>query len=162
MSSTTRQGPFPRIRRTFFAGLLAALPLALTVIVILWLAEYFKRFLGSRSAFGKFMESFVLMLVSSEISAYLFGVLLVLVVTYVLGVFVEAGMKNRWQALIDGILNRDTFDDTVYNALNKLIRMIDTQDQADIKSMGAVTCFFGGKEGGTGVLALLTSPERIK
>lgn len=156
-----KPGPFPGIRRTFLAGLLAALPLALTAAVIIWLAQYIHRFLGPGSALGKFMESFGLKFVSSELIAYLLGVLAILLVIYLLGVFVEAGMKNRWQAFIDGILNRVPLVGTVYNALNKLIRMFDTKDEADIKSMGAVMCFFGGKEAGTGVLALLTSPEKI-
>jgi len=161
MTADKKPGPFPSIRRTFLAGLLAALPLALTIAVIIWLAEYIQRFLGPNSAFGQHMESFGLKFVSSGVSAYLIGVIAILLIIYLLGVFVEAGMKNRWQALIDGILNRVPLVGTVYNALNKLINMFDTKDQADIKSMGAVMCFFGEKEGGTGVLALLTSPEKI-
>ena len=161
MTASNRPGSFPRIRRTFLAGLLAALPLALTITVIVWLVEYIQLFLGPNSAFGQFMESFGLKFVSSEISAYFLGIISVLLIIYLLGVFVEAGMKNRWQALIDGILNRVPLVRKVYNAINKLVLMFDTKDQADIKSMGAVMCFFGGRGGGTGVLALLTSPEKI-
>ena len=161
MTASNKPRPFPRIRRTFLAGLLAALPLALTVTVIIWLAEYIQRFLGPKSAFGKLMEFLGLKFVSSEISAYLLGVLAVLLLVYLLGVIVEAGLKNRWQALIDGVLNRVPLVGRVYKALNKMISMFDTREQADIKSMGAVMCFFGGKEGSTGVLALLTSSEKI-
>jgi uncharacterized membrane protein len=107
------------------------------------------------------MEFLGLKFVSSEISAYLLGVLAVLLLVYLLGVIVEAGLKNRCQALIDGVLNRVPLVGRVYKALNKMISMFDTRDQADIKSMGAVMCFFGGKEGSTGVLALLTSSEKI-
>lgn len=156
-----KTGVFRRLRRTFIAGLLAALPLALTLAAIVWLAELIHRFLGPGSAFGKLLGSFGLRFVTSEMVAYLIGLLVTLLLIYVLGVLVEAGMKSHWQSLIDNILNRVPLVRTVYNALNKMIRMFELQDQSEIKSMSAVMCHFGSKEGGTAVLALLTTPEPI-
>ena len=70
-------------------------------------------------------------------------------------------MRNRLQLIIDTILKRVPLIGSVYNTLSKLIRMFDKSDEADLKSMQAVMCFFGGNKSGTGVLALLTSPETI-
>jgi uncharacterized membrane protein len=71
-------------------------------------------------------------------------------------------MRNRWHSLVDSILNRVPLVRTIYNILNKLIRMFEMQDQTELKSMSAVMVNFGGKDGGASVLALLTSPEAIK
>ena len=161
MTSTTKSGPFPKIRTTFLAGLLAALPVALTVMVIVWLVEYAQRFLGPSSVFGNFMEIVGLRFVSSETNAYLFGLVAVIVLLYLLGAIVEAGMRNRLQLIIDTILKRVPLIGTVYNTLSKLTRMFDKSDGADFKSMQAVMCFFGGKKDGSAVLALLTSSETI-
>jgi uncharacterized membrane protein len=78
-----------------------------------------------------------------------------------LGVLVEAGIKNRWQSLLDSVLNRVPLVSTIYNALNKLTRMFELKDESGMKSMSAVMCHFGGKGNGTVVLALLTTPESI-
>ncbi len=160
-SAEKKPGLLKKIRRTFIAGLLAALPLALTLAAIVWLAELIHRLLGPGSAFGKLLESFGLQFFTSEMAAYLTGVLVTLAMVYLLGAFVEAGMKSRWQALIDNTLKRVPLVGTVYNTLNKVIRMFDLQEQSEIKSMSVVTCHFGGKEKGTVVLALLTSPDPI-
>jgi len=152
-----------KLSRTFIAGSLAALPLALTVGIVVWLAEFINRFLGPTSAFGKFLGSFGLRFMASEyeVVAYLIGMASTLLLIYLLGVFVETGIKNRWQSLLDSILNRVPLVSTIYNALNKLTRMFELKDEPGMKSMSAVMCHFGGKGKGTVVLALLTTPEPI-
>lgn len=164
MSTASKNTPvfFRKLGRTFIAGLLAALPLALTLAAIIWLADFVHRFFGPGSAVGKALGSIGLRFVTSELAAYLIGVLLTLLLIYFLGVLVEAGMKNRWQALIDGVLNRVPLVGAIYNTLNKVMRMFDHKEQSEMNSMSAVMCYFGGKEGGTAVLALLTSPEPIR
>lgn len=161
MTATKQNGPFPRIRRIFFAGILTVLPLTLTVMVFVWLVDYIKTFLGPTSAFGNFMESFGLRFVSSEQSAYLLGLVAVIGLVFLLGALVEAGMRNRLQILTDSILNRVPLVRSVYNALSKIVRMFDDNEQTDLKSMQAIMCYFGGDKNGSGVLALLTSPETI-
>lgn len=163
MNTTVKEKPtlFRRIARPFIAGLLAALPLALTVAVIIWLAEFIQRFLGPHSAFGKLLGSFGLRFVTSDIVAYLIGLAVTFVLIYLLGVFVEAGMKNRWHALVDTIMDQVPLVRTIYNALNKLTRLFELKDETDLKSMSAVMCHLGGK-GGTAVLALMPSSEVIQ
>ena len=161
MTTTEKKGPFPRIRRIFLAGLLTVLPLALTVMVFVWLVEYIQIFLGPSSMFGQFMESFGLRFVSSQQGAYLLGLVVMVSLVFLLGALVEAGMRNRLQLLTDNILNRVPLVRSVYNALSKIFRMFDEGDQTDLKSMQAIMCYFGGDKNGSGVLALLTSPETI-
>ena len=161
MVFTETKGPFPRLRRIFFAGLITILPLTITIMVIVWLVDYIQFFLGPSSAFGQFMESFGLRFVSSESAAYALGLVVVFISILVLGALVEAGLRNRLNAITDRLLNRVPIVGSVYSALSKLISMFDKQDKADLKSMQAVMCFFGGKKDSTGVLGLLTSSEKV-
>ncbi len=149
-----------RILRPFVAGLLAALPLALTVAAVIWLADLVKNFLGPNSAFGKVLGSFGVTFVTSDAVGYLIGLGSVLTVIFLLGLAVEAGMKNRWNMLVDTIMNRLPFIKTLYHALKKLLSMFDQNDQLEMKAMSAVMCRFGGEDS-TVVLALLPSPAPI-
>ncbi len=149
-----------RISRTFLTGLLAALPLALTLAVIVWLAEFFQKFLGPESAFGKMLGSFGYQFVTSELIAYLIGVIGTLALIYILGVFLEAGLKKGWDALIDKLIYRVPLVRSIYNALKKLMDMIDPKENSKLKAMSSVMCHFGGK-GGIAVLALMPSSERV-
>ena len=160
-TSPPRTSLFRGISRTFLAGLLAALPLALTVVAIIWLAELFERFLGPSSAFGKVIGSLGLRFVSTEIMAYLVGALITLTIIFLLGLLVTTGMKSRWQALVDGIFSRVPLVRTIYGALTKVTRMLELNDQAEVKSMSAVICHFGGKGKGVAMLVLLTCTTPI-
>lgn len=150
-----------RILRPFVAGLLAALPLALTVVAIVWLADLVKKFLGPSSAFGQVLGSFGVTFVTSDAMGYLIGLGSVLGVIYLLGLAVEAGMKNRWNMLVDTVIGRLPFIKTLYHAFKKLMSMFDQNDHSEMKGMSAVMCRFGG-EGSTAVLALLPSPEPVR
>ena len=162
MNTSTKPGPglFKRLSKTFIAGLLAALPLALTLAAIIWLVDFMYRFLGPKSAFGKLWKSFGLQFISSETAAYIIGVLVTLIPIFILGLLVQTGMKYRWQAMVDGIMESLPLVRTIYNAFSKLMRMFEQKEEADMKAMTAVMCHFGGK-GGTAVLALMPSPEVV-
>lgn len=149
-----------RISRTFLSGLLATLPLVLTLAVIVWLVEFFYKFLGPESAFGKMLGSIEYQFVTSEIIAYLIGIIGTLALIFILGVLLEAGLKNRWNALVDNLINRVPLVRTIYTALKRLMDMFDPKESSELKAMSSVMCHFGGK-GGTAVLALMPSAERI-
>jgi len=70
-------------------------------------------------------------------------------------------MKNRWTSLVDSVMDRVPLVRSIYNALKKLMQMLEHKDESELKSMKSVMCHFGGK-GGTAVLALMPSPERIR
>ena len=150
-----------KITKTFIAGLLAALPLALTLAVIVWLADFIHDRLGPNSTIGKLLGSIGLKFVTSDTMAYLIGVSFSLLSIYLLGALVEAGMKTHWHSLVDNVMNRLPLVSSVYQALKKLLRMFELKDQSELKAMSAVMCHFGGR-GGTAVLALMPSPERIQ
>ena len=65
--------------RTFVAGLLAVLPVALTVAVIVWVASVIDQFIGPHSAVGRLLVSIGLTVVETKIAAYLIGIVFVLI-----------------------------------------------------------------------------------
>ena len=148
------------ILRPFIAGLVAALPLTLTIVAVVWLADLVHKFLGPESAFGKVLGSFGLRFVTSEVVAYLLGLGVALGAIYLLGLAVELGMKNRWNRFVDFVMNRLPVVKSVYHALKKLMSMFEQKEQSDVKAMSPVLCRLGGKEG-TAVLALMPSPEPV-
>ena len=72
--------------RTFVAGLVAVLPVVLTVAVIVWVGSMVDQFVGPYSTFGRLLTSIGLRVVDTKFVAYLIGVIVVLTAIYVLGV----------------------------------------------------------------------------
>ena len=59
--------------RAFLAGLMAALPLALTILILLWMVNFVQNFIGPQSFFGRILGSIGLKFVTSSAAAYLLG-----------------------------------------------------------------------------------------
>jgi uncharacterized membrane protein len=148
------------IIRPFVAGLLALFPLVLTVVVVVWLGDFVHGFLGPRSYLGKLLGSIGLTFATDEFVAYLIGLAATLLLIYFLGLLVETGMKQRWNALIDGIMRRVPLVSTIYDAAKQLMSMFGRREDSELKAMSPVLCQFGG-EGGVMALALMPSPKRI-
>src|SRR5262245_47186258 len=92
-----------RLIQWFVAGVLALLPVVITVAVVVWVAEYVKAIFGPNTMFGQVMRRFGLHFVSNETIAFLIGVLLVLGVIFLVGVGVESGARTLLQRLFDAI-----------------------------------------------------------
>src|SRR6516225_8905764 len=146
--------------RTFMAGLLAVLPVVLTVSVIVWVARLVDQFVGPGSVVGRLLVSIGLTVVETRMVAYAIGIGVVLCTIYVLGLFTETGFQRRLQAFMDSGLRRVPLIGSVYDLAHRFVGMLDRKEQADLQSMRPVWCFFGG-EGGAAVLALLPTPEPV-
>lgn len=147
-----------RIFTPFLAGVLIIFPLAITIIVIVWFVNLFADLMGPESNFGSLLQDFGLNIVSNPITAYLLGLCAAIGLIFLLGIIVQAGIKRRYNAISDSIMSRIPFIKTIYDASRKIAGLFDTKDQPDMKAMSPVLCHFGG-EGGTAVLALLTSND---
>jgi uncharacterized membrane protein len=146
--------------RTFVAGLIAVLPVVLTVAVIVWVASLIDQFIGPHSAVGRLLVSIGLTVVETKIAAYLIGIVFVLCAIYVLGLFVQAGLQRRLEVFVDNLLRRIPLVGSVYDLAHRFVGMLEKKEETDLKTMSPVWCFFGG-EGSAAVLALLATPERI-
>jgi uncharacterized membrane protein len=142
------------------AGLLAVLPVVLTVLAISWVASLADQFVGPGSTVGKLLVSIGLTVVETRMIAYVIGIGAVLCAIYVLGLFAETRFQRRLQAFMDSGLRRVPLIGSVYDLAHRFVGMLDRKEQADLQSMRPVWCFFGG-EGGAAVLALLPTPEPV-
>lgn len=149
-----------KVIKPFLTGIFTIFPLVITVVIIIWIINFISSLMGPESGFGSMLQSIGLNLVKNQLVAYLLGLSITFVLIYLLGFLVQIGMRNQWNMIVDGIMNRIPLIKTVYDASKKIMGLFDTKDQPDLKSMSPVMCSFGGK-GGTAVLALLTSKEII-
>jgi uncharacterized membrane protein len=152
--------PIYSLVQPFIAGLLALLPLALTLMVVLWLAQFVASLLGPGSLFGSVLGSIGLAFASNERVAYLMGLAVALAGIYSLGLLVGAGLKSQWQDLTDRLMKHLPGVRTVYDASKRLLGLFGRKDANEYKAMTPVWCFFGG-EGGTAVLALMPTSEPL-
>ncbi len=149
-----------RAAQCFVAGIIAILPLVITVVVVSWVGGLVSQFLGPGTLFGQ-ARGVGLHFVENKTAAYVIGAALVLALIFLVGALAQAGAKNLLQRLLDKILQRIPIVGSVYGTSKQLVGIIDKKEDADLKGMKAVFCLFGGTHG-AGVLALLVSPERFR
>ena len=146
--------------RTFLAGFLVLLPLAVTITVIVWVGTFIYAYVGPDSAIGRILISIGFGLSDSPIAAYALGAVIVVGLIYLLGLGVESRLESRVRHLINSLMQRIPFVGNLYDVTKRFVAIMDRRDQDGLKSMSPVWCFFGG-DGGAGVLGLLPMPKPI-
>jgi len=162
-----------KLARCFVAGLLAILPLVLTIAIVSWVVTFLRDIFGPGTPVGRmlagigvrlFTESRIApggeVVLKETLGGYALGIILVLLVLFALGVFVEFGAKRYFKALVDRLIRHIPIIGGLYGSLTQVVDLFDQNDQAEIKAMSVVYCSFAGG-GGTGALALMPSPEKI-
>jgi len=144
--------------QTFFAGLIALLPIAATIAIIVWIGSFILSLLGPNSLFGGVLQSLGIGLVSSPILAYLIGLLVVAGAIYLLGAIVQANLLPRIPGLVDSLIQRIPLVSLIYDLSKRFVGLLDRKNENDLASMSPVWCFLGG-DGGPAVLGLLPRPE---
>lgn len=146
--------------RTFLAGFLVLLPLAVTIAVIVWVGAFIYAYVGPRGPIGRILISIGFGLSDSPVAAYVLGTVIVIGLIYLLGLAVESRLETRVRHLIDSLMQRIPFVRNLYDVTKRFVAIMDRREQDGLKSMSPVWCFFGG-EGGAGVLGLLPMPRPI-
>lgn len=154
-----------RILRTFLAGILALLPIAVTVFVVGWVASFVASYAGPGSFIGHLIlglgASLGLNIEPSSGAAYLLGLAIILGAIFLLGLLVESGMRSFVLNSLDWLMARIPLVSNIYDLSKRFVSLVDRGDGGDsLKSMQPVWCFFGG-EGGAAVLGLMPSPEPV-
>ena len=147
--------------RPFITGLLTIFPLTVTILIIIWFVNFIYGFMGPESDFGMLLKEVGLTIVSSSTLAYLIGLSISFGIIFLLGLLVQAGLEKRLNILAEKMISRIPIVKTIYDTSKKLTHLFEGKDQPDLKTMSPVICSLGG-EGGTVVLALLTSQNIIK
>lgn len=145
---------------TWLTGLLALLPLTLTLVLLAWILSLLNRLIGPSTLAGQISAGLGQYFVSNPSLAYLFGGFVLLACLYPLGLAVQLGLRRPLTRLIDVTLRRTPLIGQLYNLADRFVALLDKNKNPDIGAMSPVWCFFGGD--GTAVLALLPSPVPIE
>lgn len=149
-----------RLGRVFLTGLLAALPLALTIFVTVWLISFLNQYLGPTSGFGRFLSSLGFGAETSELATYLIGIGAIVVAIYALGLIVQSSIGAWIASGFDSVMRRIPLVSHVYDLSSRFVSIVDGGNGEGIKNMGPAWCYFGGKPGAA-VLALLPSKNPV-
>jgi uncharacterized membrane protein len=150
-----------RIGGIFLTGLIAALPLLLTLAVTAWLLSIVNQYLGPSSAFGRFLGSLGLGTGASELTSYLIGLGIIAAAIYALGLLVHSRLGGWVADIFDRLIRRVPLISNVYDLSSRFVSIVDTKNGDSLKGMSPAWCFFGGKPGAA-VLALLPSKTPIR
>lgn len=146
--------------RVFLSGLLALVPLSLTIFVVAWLASLLNQYVGPGSWFGQALMSLGLSVNASSATPYVVGVLVLIAAIYVLGLLLETRLGPWFASLIESVLYRIPVVSNIYDLTKRFTSLLDKKGDTDVSNMTAVWCFFGG-EPGAAVLALLPSSQPV-
>ncbi|MBL8853475.1 MAG: DUF502 domain-containing protein [Planctomycetaceae bacterium] len=151
------------LTRLFMSGLLAVLPLVLTVAIIGWVANFLRSYLGPDTMVGELIRSLGVQLDAGAqgTAAYLLGVVVVVAALIGLGILFELGAKQIYQSTLEWVMKKIPLVGNLYGSLRQLIELFDKSEQTELKAMSVVYCYFGSLEG-SGVLALMPSSEVIE
>jgi uncharacterized membrane protein len=161
MKTTTRH-----VLRLFATGLLAALPLAATLLVLWWLIALLLEWVGPGSGFGHMLRAIGFGVTGSGLVGYLVGMALTVAGLVLLGALVERGLERGVARVIDAVLRRIPLVRTVWDLAQRMVGLLQQRDADGARSMSPVWCHFGGpardgEPGGVTVLGLLSSPQAV-
>ncbi len=151
---------YESIVSTWLAGLLVLLPLALTATVLVWAFTLLNRFVGPGSLVGRLFAAIGDPFSDHPGLAYLFGTLVLIAAIYLLGLVAQLGLKGPLKTLANATLRRIPLIGSLYGLADRFVGLLDQPQEADIRAMSPVWCFFGGK--GAAVLALAPSAQPIE
>ena len=147
--------------RIFLTGLLAALPLAATVLIFVWGARVLYGWLGPGSFVGSLLIALGLGGTGSEVVGYLLGLGIVLLAIFALGLLVQTRLRGVLARAFNNVMQRIPVVRNVYDMIRKFVDLISQRDPSGARSMSPVWLRFGGP-GGAMVLGLLSSPEPVQ
>lgn len=146
-----------RLKRIFLTGILALLPLIVTVLVVGWVVSMLNDYIGPASWLGRRIA----LLGADTFAPYVIGLVVLLAAVFVLGLVVDSRFGNWPMGLVEAILRRIPLVSNVYDLSKRFTSFVDVEGGNDIKTMKPVWCFFGG-EPGAAVLALQPSSAAVR
>ena len=84
------------VLKPLMTGIIALLPVGLTLGILAWLASLMAQLFGPASYVGTLFRKIGWNFGSSETGAYLGGVLFTVFLVYLLGVLVQLGLRGSW------------------------------------------------------------------
>ena len=155
------KAPMRELSKIFVTGLLAALPLAATVLIFVWGARLVVGWVGPGSLIGNVLVSIGLGVTGYVFVAYAIGVFAVMGAIFLLGLVVRTRLHAAAQAILEGVLQRIPLVRGVYETVRRLVDLVSQREGEGMRSMSPVWLHFGGGEGAA-VLGLLSTPEPVQ
>jgi uncharacterized membrane protein len=150
-----------RLLNVFVTGILAALPLAATILIFVWGARLVVAYVGPNSLIGGLLVRIGLGVGGSEVVGYAIGVLVVMAAIFLLGLLVQTRLHDVLAALLDGVMQRIPLVRGVYDLIKRFVDLLSQRDAEGLRSMRPVWLHFGGV-GGAAALGLLSTPEPVR
>jgi uncharacterized membrane protein len=154
-------GELKKQLRTLASGLLAMLPLVLTLAVLAWVGNLFQRFLGPESLVGRGLSRIGMHVAENPLVAYFLGIVVFLCVAYLVGLGVQSRFERHWRGMTERTLKRVPLIGPVYDLTSRFVGMIDRKSETQLDAMSPVCCLFGGA-GGVAVMGLMPSREPVE
>lgn len=151
-----------RIFRYFLSGVVAVLPLVVTVALVAWLSNFFLKWLGPDTAVGNLLSMIGLKFAPESSLPYLFGWLAVLGALLVLGFFVDAVTRKMAVRWFDAGVKKIPLIGTIYGTTRQFTDLMNKSGDDKMKNMSPVYCRFGSASGGVLILALMPTPEEYE
>lgn len=119
-----------RFIATFAAGLLAVLPLVLTVTVVAFIISKLNAFLGPQSGFGQLMQALEgrLGLPAGIGLPYAASVVLVVLAIWLLGLIARRVTGRRLGGLLTAVIGKIPFINKVYNSAEQVVGLLAKKD----------------------------------
>jgi len=149
------------LSKIFVTGLLAALPLAATVLIVVWGARLVVGWVGPGSLIGNVLVSIGLGVTGYEVVAWAIGVAVVLLAILLLGVLVRTRLRGVVEAMLDAVMQRIPVVRNVYETARRFVDLVAQRDREGMRSMSPVWLHFGGGDGAA-VLGLLSTTEPVE
>jgi uncharacterized membrane protein len=115
--------------------------------------------MGPNSWFGKIVA--LLGIGGEDIIRYFFGLIVVGVSIFALGLLTEKGLQKGLQKLVDSVILKIPLIRTIYETTSHFVGLLSKKPDEKMQSMSPVWCYFGGKDGVV-LLGLLSTPSPIK
>lgn len=153
-----------RAKSYFVTGLIAVLPLLLTIFVLKWISGFVNGYIGPRTAFGTVLQKigYKFSPISNLTLAYVIGVLLFVAGIFLLGVLLESRARSTMQGIAQRTIFQLPLVHTIYRTTDKFISLMPKSDDDSLSGMQVVFCRFGVEHNSAGFLCLLTSPQVYK
>jgi uncharacterized membrane protein len=150
-----------RLLNVFVTGILAALPLAATILIFVWGARLVVAYVGPDSMVGGLLVRIGLGITGSEVVGYAIGVAVVMAAVFLLGLLVHTRLREVLAALLNGIVQRIPLVRSIYDLIKKFVDLLAQRDDEGLRSMRPVWLHFGGV-GGAAVLGLQSTPQPVR
>lgn len=139
---------------TFATGLLALLPIVITIGMMVWAGNLLRGWLGTESLVGGALRQLGLRFVTDPTVASVVAWTGVLLAIWLLGALLKSIGKQKVESTLNAAMDRIPLVNALYRPVAQVVAMFQRDPANDLHGMEVVYCSFG-EHGSAGFLGLL-------